>query len=201
MTMKTLRKYIKPLATFLSILLSLQSCVIYERMPSSLREAGSLENRRMQVCTLDGSRYHLQWIEMYSDSVRSIVNTTRAYVDPEKIIRISVDDPSPRIISIPEALEYNGIVHVNDLGSQYDKFNHHFFRLVRYEDQLIGYEMIKKDTMTVYFPANQIDQIILQDKIGSTAGNVAIILGSATITTIFALFCTALSEMDLTGSR
>ena len=175
--MRYFLKYFKGIAYFLTMLILLQSCVVYNHTPSSVAEAIRYNKRLMKIKTIDRRKYKLKWIEEKDGNVVSIKNSEREYFNKKDISQIVLQDPEPQVISLDLALKNPGIMHVltkDDKGI----YNSHEFIKISENDKLItGYKMTGKDTLTVVIPIDQIEKIQIQDKGASATLSVLAILG------------------------
>ena len=61
--MKYLLKHLKLIAYLLVSLILFQSCVVYNKTPTSIEKASQYNNHKMKIKTYDGDKYKLRWID------------------------------------------------------------------------------------------------------------------------------------------
>ena len=103
-----LLRYFKGISNFLVFTILFQSCVVYNQTPSTVKEASQYNKRLMQIKTMDGYEYKLDWIEQQNGNIVSILNTEREFIDKKEIAQIVLLDPEPEVISFDLALKNPG---------------------------------------------------------------------------------------------
>ena len=172
--MKYLIKHLKLVAYLLALLVLFQSCVVYNKTPSSVAETSRYNDRRMKIITKDGNEFKLYWIEEKDGNVISIKNTKRIFVDKSKITSIFKYDPELiGIASLKLALEHNGAVQIRTEKHSYD-----FINIEEQGDLIRGISKLNGDTLSVVIPKDQIAMIKLNDQAQSTTGNILIAVGA-----------------------
>lgn len=177
--MKYLTAHIKSIAYSLTILMLFQSCVIYENVTYDLDNLSQYHNQKIKITTSDGSIYKLRWYEQTDTSIISIANTERHFINAENIQQIKTLDPYSVVISIDDALNYDGILAVSVKNNHGKIKEHTFIEFTLRDNSIQGLTKIGGDTTTLVIYKDQIKNFKVQDKTGSTAGSIAIGLGIA----------------------
>ena len=166
--MKCFLKHLKPIAYLFALLVLLQSCVVYEKTSSSVKEASQYNDRRMKIKTIDGNKYKLNWIEEKDGNVVSIKNTKRAFVDKSKITQILPDG-----VTLEFVLKHDVAVQIKTKKYTYD-----FIKIKEQDDLVKGFIKVSGDTTTVVIPIDQIEKIKLENKEMSKTGDTLIAVGA-----------------------
>ena len=184
--MKYLSKHLESIAYSLIVLILFQSCVIYDKVPNTTGDLSPYQNQRVKIETTNGYIYKLRWFEESENTIFSIVNTEEHFLNAQDILQIKTIDPNPVFISIDDALNYKGILEVTYKDGRSKIQVYRFIELNQGENIIQGLTKIGGDTTKIVINKDQIKSIKIQDKVGSTAGNVFIGIGIALglITTI-----------------
>ena len=119
-------KHIKNIAYFLAMLILFQSCVVYNRTPSSVTEASRYKERLMKIVTIDGYKYKLNWIEAKNGNIVNMKNTEREYFDKGEICQIVKIDPEPLVIPLDSAVKHRGTMQVLTRNKKGKYISHEF---------------------------------------------------------------------------
>jgi len=184
--MKYLSTHLESIAYSLIVLILFQSCVIYDKVPYTTSDLSQYHNQRVKIETTNGYIYKLRWFEENENTIFSIVNTEEHFLNAQDILQIKTTDPNPDIISIDDALNYKGILDVTFKDRRSKIQVYRFIEFNQGENIIQGLTKIGGDTTKIVINKDQIKSIKIQDKAGSTAGNVFIGIGIALglITTI-----------------
>jgi len=175
--MKYLRKHLKSLTYLLTSLLLSQSCVVYNPTSVSTEVASQYNDRAIKINTTNGDKYKLYWLEEQGENLVSIMNTERIFLVPEKILFIKVLEPNPSFIAVDSVFTYTGNAVISVKEGRNSTRDYDFVKIENRGNLIQGLTMVNGDTSTIVIPRNQIEKIEVQDKAGSTAGNVAISIG------------------------
>ena len=170
-------RHFKGVAYFLVMLTLFQSCVAYNKGPSTIEETTKYNNKRIKIITLDKRSQILKWIEEKDGNIVGIKETKKIAIDTVKIKQIRADK---NIVSLEAALNHSGIIQIETKKKTYN------FLSIELEDNLIrGIKMTGKDTLAVVIPKNQIKKIKVKDEGASAIGNLLILIGIGTAVGFF----------------
>jgi hypothetical protein len=174
-------KHIKTIAYIFTILILIQSCVAYRPKPVS--EAFESYDRKMRVTTANGKKHKLRWLEKKENNAVSIRNTNKIRMEISDIEQIKTLSDSYPYISLDSALKHPGIIEVFNKKSVNQGYGE-FINLERYGDNIIGLEIIGKDTAKVMIPIKDIYMIELENKNMSGVQTIALTLGTILVSLI-----------------
>lgn len=175
-------KYLKGIVYFLITVILFQSCIAYKGQNSSVAEAADIEKRHIKITTTNGGIYKLGWIEEKDGNVVSIKNTKLKYFDKTEVDKILIYNPKPNVVSLEEAQNHKGtiLLRTNKFKDRHpyviDSYNHSFLKIADDGDQIKGYKMTGKDTLSVVIPVSQIEKIQLESKGGTIVGTTLIVI-------------------------
>ena len=150
----------------------------------------------MRVTTANGESHKLRWLEKKDNNAVSIRNTNKIPMEISDIKQIKTLSDSYPYISLDSALKHPGIVEVytkKNVNQGYGEF----INLERYGDNIIGLEIIGKDTAKVMIPIKDIYMIELENKTMSGVETLALTLGTILVSIItWAVIDVAVNGID-----
>ena len=185
---------IKFLVGILLLSTSLQSCILY--IETSLNEVAKYENRRIKIKTNDGHQHKLRWIEIKNDTISSIINVTRIFINKNQIDKYLLSQPNYATVDLDIALISKGDILVRTLEFkdrnplELTSYNYTFQKVVDAGDHIIGYQRSEKDTVNINLPINNIKEIKKVNKGASIALNITPII-VLTVVTVGIIWITA----------
>jgi len=159
------------MAYFLIALVLLQSCVIYQKSPTTINDASEYTGS-IKLYTTDENVYELRWIILKDGNVLSVLNTEKVSLNKAEIKQIKTGSTKHQTINLDSALKHNGPLYV--LTSN-DKISTKYMRIMEADNgQLFGIKMFHEETSMIVIPKHKIEKIVLQDKDMSNATSIGI---------------------------
>lgn len=161
-------KHFKGIAYFLIMLILFQSCVVYNKNPSTIEEASSEKKTHIKILTKDGHEHEFRWIEEKDGNIYTVTHTQRVFVKKNKVERYVVMFPHAAPVPLDFAVEHKGIVYIDtQKDATYDPtgkgYKYSFIDIEDRGDFIRGIKMTGKDTATVMIPIEQIEEIKLMN--------------------------------------
>lgn len=177
--MKAFFNHIKSIAYFLAMLILFQSCVVYNKSPSTIEEATSDEEMPIKIINKDGHVYKFRLIEENDGNIIGFRKAEKEYIYKEDIFQYVILSPEPHTVPIDTALNHNGLIRILTNNRLEGFKSHEFMKIIEDDEKIIGYKIDSKDAMPVIIPLDDIDKILLKDEIESASKTTKAIIASS----------------------
>jgi hypothetical protein len=170
MTKEYFIKQLRSISYLITMLILLQSCVVYNSHRYTPYEASLYTKGFVKIKTIDGAAHKLPWVEVQDENVMSILKTKRVLLEKSKVIQISGLDSTTRIIPIDSAMYYHGIMQIQTPDNNGTYRTYEVFKVAVEGDMIHGYTVKDTDTVTVFIPISEIKKI----KVYSPSGTITL---------------------------
>lgn len=196
-------QYFKSIAYFLATLILFQSCVAYQKTPSTIEEATSEEEMPIKIITKDGKVHKFRLIEERDDNIVGIKKLHKDYFLTKDVLDFAILEPEPHTVPLETALKHHGTIRILVLGDYNSYTSHEFMKIRQTEETIIGYDISGKDTHLVMIPIDQIEMIQLKDIEKSAGLTTKAIIGASLgigLIVLIAVVITDMANADWWGS-
>jgi len=152
------------------LFMNFQSCIVYQKRPSTLEEAANPKNKKTKITTLDGEKYEFDWFDIEDEYISSTLKTKREIFSIDEIQYI-LSKGGSKNIKLDSTTQLRGDYTIKTTNSEF-----RCFEIERKGDAVTAIRTTGKDTLTIHIPQAQIEKIQIVNRGDSAVGNIGIFI-------------------------